>query len=290
MKLAVLSDIHGNYRALKRCVEYALERGVNAFVFLGDYVGEFPDPSGILCYLQELKRTYTCYLIRGNREGYQLNYVKDGGTGWGRCDSEFGSLLYLYEHLTKEDLAFFESLPEKQMLAFDGFPDLTICHGSPERINEQLLPGLERTYEILEREQNRYLLCGHTHFQGEISRNGKMIWNPGSVGLPKKSGGKSQFMILHGQEQGWSCEFLTLDYDREAMIRELKNSDLTSYAPYWCQITNYMLQGFRFDHGDVLVRAMEISGHGMEELEKVTNACWEQALRELIAKERNEIA
>lgn len=42
MKLAVLSDIHGNYLAFRQCVEYALARGINTFIFLGDYTGELP--------------------------------------------------------------------------------------------------------------------------------------------------------------------------------------------------------------------------------------------------------
>lgn len=40
MDIAVLSDIHGNHIALKRCVEYALEQGIGHFLFLGDYAGE----------------------------------------------------------------------------------------------------------------------------------------------------------------------------------------------------------------------------------------------------------
>lgn len=34
MKIAVLSDIHGNYAALQECIKYVLNRGVDAFVFL----------------------------------------------------------------------------------------------------------------------------------------------------------------------------------------------------------------------------------------------------------------
>lgn len=44
MSIAVLSDIHGNYIALKKCLEYALHKGVNTYVFLGDYVGELAYP------------------------------------------------------------------------------------------------------------------------------------------------------------------------------------------------------------------------------------------------------
>ncbi len=44
MKIAVLSDIHGNYIALRECIKYAVEKGIETFVFLGDYVGELAYP------------------------------------------------------------------------------------------------------------------------------------------------------------------------------------------------------------------------------------------------------
>ena len=40
MKIAVLSDVHGNYIALQKCIDYVLFKGVDAFIFLGEYVGE----------------------------------------------------------------------------------------------------------------------------------------------------------------------------------------------------------------------------------------------------------
>lgn len=44
MKLAILSDIHGNYIALQSCLKHAWEQQVDAYLFLGDYLGEFPYP------------------------------------------------------------------------------------------------------------------------------------------------------------------------------------------------------------------------------------------------------
>ena len=39
MKLAILSDIHGNYIALQSCLKHAWEQQVDAYLFLGDYLG-----------------------------------------------------------------------------------------------------------------------------------------------------------------------------------------------------------------------------------------------------------
>jgi predicted phosphodiesterase len=38
MDIAVLEDVHGNYVALERCLEYAFSRNIITFFFLGDYV------------------------------------------------------------------------------------------------------------------------------------------------------------------------------------------------------------------------------------------------------------
>lgn len=65
MDLAVLSDIHGNYIALEKCVEYALSRGVKTFAFLGDYVGELAYPEKTMKMIFEMAEKYNCYFIRG---------------------------------------------------------------------------------------------------------------------------------------------------------------------------------------------------------------------------------
>lgn len=42
MRIAVLSDIHGNHIALNECLKHAKGQNVDRYVFLGDYLGEFP--------------------------------------------------------------------------------------------------------------------------------------------------------------------------------------------------------------------------------------------------------
>ena len=44
VKIAVMADIHSNYGAFKVCVEDAINRGVEEFIFLGDYLGDMAQP------------------------------------------------------------------------------------------------------------------------------------------------------------------------------------------------------------------------------------------------------
>lgn len=284
MNIAVLSDIHGNYVALKRCVEYALNKNINTFLFLGDYTGELPYPHETLEFLYILQKEYTCYFIRGNRDDYLLQYRKNGEVGWSKGNSATGALLYTYENLTEKDFAFLESLPDKQVLSFPELPPLLICHGSPNFVNERMESGCVKTLEIIRNCNNSFILFGHTHLQGEIRYGEKVAWNPGSVGVSLASDGKTQCMILYGADHCWQKEFISLDYDVETVIEQLTESGLTDYAPYWCIGTKRVLRTGIESHGIVLARAMELCKikNGCCNWPDIPDECWEQAISELI--------
>lgn len=258
MDIAVLSDIHGNHIALDRCIDYALEKNVDVFLFLGDYVGELAYPQKTMRLLYDLKELYPCTFIRGNKEDYWINYRAGGEKGWRDKDSTTGSLLYAYRHLTDRDLDFFQSLPIAETVCFSGMPAVTVCHGSPNRINEKMLQGDEKTLAVMESTGTSLILCGHTHVQTEIVHNGKRVLNPGSVGVPLHSCGQTQFLILHGSEGTWQEEWISLAYDVEKAIGELHESGLDACAPYWCRVTEKLLRNGEISHGTVLAKAMEL--------------------------------
>lgn len=281
MEIGVLSDIHGNYIAFERCVEELLKRDIKEFIFLGDYVGEVSHPQRTMELLYKMQREFTCHFVKGNKEDYWLNYKKNGETGWCHKDSTTGALLYVYNNLTQKDIDFFAQLPYSRTVSVENHPNLTICHGSPERVNEKILPDTERTYELLEKDENSYILCGHTHIQSEIEHGGKLIYNAGSVGLSLHGGGKAQCMVLHGSANAWKAEFINLDYDVKKVIEALRMSDLYDEAPCWCKVSEEMLRTGEISHGAVLTKAMELC---REELGKcdwpdIPEKYWEQAVR-----------
>lgn len=284
MEIAVLSDIHGNYIALQTCMEYALKKRIHTFFFLGDYVGELAYPQRTMKLLMQIKQQYECYFVRGNKEDYWLTYRKNQEWKWKEYDSVTGSLLYTYNCLTDEDIHFFESLSHVQEIVIEDLPTLTICHGSPNRTNEKLLPGNEKTLEIMEKSPTSYILCGHTHIQGKIMHQGKAVLNAGSVGVSLNSNGKAQFMILHGEDGSWREEFISMDYDVEKVIEELHESGLDVKAPCLCKVTEHMLRTGNISHGSVLARAMELFSieTGKCNWPDVPEKYMEQAVREML--------
>ncbi len=111
--------------------------------------------------------------------------------------------------------------------------------------------------------------------------------NPGSVGTPIGSGGKTQFLILHGDNGVWQEEFVSLEYDVDKAIRDMQEAGLYSYAPYWSKVTEHMLKGGHISHGTVLARAMEFcrDAYGECHWPQIPEECWQQAVEELLMTE-----
>lgn len=281
MKIAVLADIHGNYIALRECVCYARSQGVDAFIFLGDYIGELAYPERTMQILYQLAGEQKCYFIKGNKEEYWLNYKKNGESGWNKGDSTTGSLLYTYRHLTESDLEFFQNLKISDRVEFATKPPLTICHGAPFKVNQKLLEGDDRTAKAIEVIDTTYILCAHTHVQKKFTINDKVVINPGSVGVPLHSHGKAQFMLLDDKNGIWNDEFISLTYDNEKVITELKESELDIYAPFWCMVTKKLLRDGCVAHGTVLEEAMTLCKQDMGYCNwpDIPEKYWEVAVR-----------
>lgn len=137
----------------------------------------------------------------------------------------------------------------------------------------------------MEKAEAPFILCGHTHLQFAFCHQGITLLNPGSVGLSYQAGGRSQFMILHGERGNWREEFITLDYDRQRVVEQLTESGLSEHAPHWCMITEREIRGVlpEVTHADVLNRVMELCHEetGRYSWPDLPERYWDMALQEL---------
>ena len=81
MRVAVLSDIHGNYIALESCIEEIQRRNIDKIIFLGDYVGELAYPQRTMALIRSIEKNYECYFVRGNKEDYWIHYKNNRKNG-----------------------------------------------------------------------------------------------------------------------------------------------------------------------------------------------------------------
>ena len=277
-RLAVISDVHGNYKALEAFLEYCEEHPVDGMICLGDYVTDSPYPERTMKLLYEMRERYTCYMIRGNRENYMLDNERED-QGW-KPSSANGALYYTSLHLTAEDMDFLGSLPEERSVEIEGYPSLHLCHGTPGRVrgNVTLEEGLRET--ALEIIQERYLLGGHSHCREIFTRQGKTYLNPGSLGLAMNHTGKvAEFAVMTAAEGAeWDISLHSIPYDVDSFLKDFTESGLDEYGMVLNRAVKKFLMTGRNYFFESITEAEKIAGCPIRE---VPEEIWDLVARKL---------
>ena len=284
MRTAVMADIHGNHIALEACAEEARKRGAEEFLFLGDYLGELAFPEKTMDLLDQIRKEFPCTFIRGNKENYWIDRQKGLNPDWiwEAGSSSTGILQYVYDRLDDSRIRWFEQMPIAKVMAYPGLPAFVICHGSPWKVNESMREDYPYIDGLTRKLETELTVCGHFHIQSRYMRNGRIVINPGATGVPLRSGGKAQFMMLSGMDGKWEEEFVTLSYDADQAVREMEEEHLPELAPGWYRITKQVIRGGSVTHLTVLSRAVELyrQDTGIQNWKNVPEKYWNLALDE----------
>ena len=180
MRVALISDIHGNRVALEAVLADIDRNGVDEIICLGDVSPLGPDPVGVLDIVRD--RKLRC--IMGNHDEFLLdpelirryNTVTPiiAGVDWCR------------DQLRAPDFDFLRSFHRELLVPMDGGSTLLLFHGSPRSHMELILattPAAELD-TILSGKQGTVMAGGHTHVQMMRQHKGQLLVNVGSVGLP----------------------------------------------------------------------------------------------------------
>jgi predicted phosphodiesterase len=202
MRVAVLSDIHSNLRALEAVL--ASIGSVDAIWQLGDVVGYGPDPEAVVRRLCEAGAIG----VKGNHDAAA---VGDLSVEDFNADAR-AAIEWTRARLNEDTRAYLAALPE--VLVPAGF-DFTIAHGSPRDPIWEYLTDARAARENLSAFATSYCLVGHTHVplvlrQKRIQMEGltvdaesrlqlderRSILNPGSVGQPRDGDPRASYMLI----------------------------------------------------------------------------------------------
>ncbi len=182
MKIAVLSDIHGNAVALERVLADASAMGIRHAFVLGDLFLKGPEPDRVLDLLSAF---HILAWVKGNTDESlaetPMGYVAQN-------EAETRLMLYhryCWDLLTRRTLDFIGGLDEKAAFTL-GKTGICCVHGSPSSLR-QGLDGDTPEGELecaLQSVGEDIILCGHTHKPFEWWKGARGIVNCGSVGLP----------------------------------------------------------------------------------------------------------
>jgi putative phosphoesterase len=223
MRIAVVSDIHGNLPALQAVVADFTRRGVDAAVNLGDSLSGPLLPLETAAFLM----AQDWVQLRGNHERQVLAPP---------APNDDPSDVYARATLGAAERSWIAALPHCRAFS----DEVLLCHGTPARDDEffleSLAPGRLRAAsaaEVASRLGNvaaAVVICGHSHVP-RLMRNarGQLLVNPGSVGQPawddeqpmfhavENGAPDARYAIVEKRDGNWSAQLLAVPYDHEAM-------------------------------------------------------------------------
>lgn len=205
MKIAVLSDIHGNLLALESVIDDLNSKGCDKILFLGDYALAGPEPSDVINFLMLLKDKQDIEFIQGNTDEMIVEYSNDIYKAVKKGAPIMAEALkYEADTLSDNQKQFLKNLPKQKELMIDGIKILMV-HGSPRKNNEDILPDtpLEKVEEMISSTDANLILCGHTHIPCGFQTNTKQtVVNVGSVGRPFTKEPQACYAIITTTDSG----------------------------------------------------------------------------------------
>ncbi|MBB5191853.1 putative phosphodiesterase [Silvimonas terrae] len=239
MRFALVSDIHGNLPALDAVLVDARSRGISTIVNLGDSLSGPLWPQETAQFLMRQRWVQ----LAGNHERQLLAVDPAHPEKSSPSDS------YARSQVNPETLAWLATLPGTAWLG----PAVFLCHGTPTSdlayLLETVVPGSVRLAHADEIAQRlgpidaQVIACGHTHYPRIVAtQDGKLIVNPGSVGLPayddehpyphliENGAPHARYAICEQCEGQWFAELLAVPYDYPSAVAQANANGRPDWA------------------------------------------------------------
>ncbi len=197
MRVALISDLHGNELALDAVLADVQRRGADRLVCLGDVATLGPRPSAVLNRL----RSFGVSVILGNHDEFLLD--PELIRRYTEAPVIVEAVDWCRSILSSAELESLRAFHRTLSIDLGAGASLFLFHGSPRSHMEDLLATTpaEEVDRLLDGHSATVLAGGHTHVQMLRQHRGLLLVNPGSVGLPFKEyvGGKAPTIMAHAE-------------------------------------------------------------------------------------------
>lgn len=240
MRLAVLSDIHGNLTAFEAVWDDVQRQGTFDQVWvLGDLAAFGPRPAECIRRVQELQEAMgkdKFRVIGGNTDRYMVNGTRPASPSakdeaafqklaqaWQRRDT---ALNWSLEQISYADYEFLKGIRGAELsLRAEGYGPVTGYHGIPGDDESGALrpdsPDEEALDALLDRE-GRLGIGGHTHLQMDRDLGQWRVVNVGSVGLSFGAPGMAEWGLFTFENGEAVVDLRRVPYDVPAVLADLE--------------------------------------------------------------------
>lgn len=226
MKIAILSDIHGNREALDTVLSDLDSRNIKNYILVGDLVDYGADSSYVIDKLYE-RKDMILKSVRGNHDaavlGQEIKF---------RTPKHVNCLEITKQGMKPGDYSRLIILTSIDKYHFD---NLKVIHGSPDNpLKGELFSG-DYLNMINSQTEISINIFGHTHLPYFNKRNGMVVLNPGSIGQPRDGDWRSSYSIIEvNTDEGYlknnqslffkSYENVRLEYDCNSASKKILDS------------------------------------------------------------------
>jgi putative phosphoesterase len=233
MRLAIISDMHGNNLAFEVVLADIQRQHIDQIVCLGDAIQGGPQPAEVVQNLRALD----CPVVMGNADAWLLSGVETGNEDIPpeRLQKMESIRQWSLSQLNEDDREFIADFKPTITIPLEGNLDLLCFHASPVSFDDVILPAApQEEFQKILGEYSSHILCGgHTHAQ-QIRRNGGLFFfNPGSVGFAFNANQPddsfrydhwAEYAILTTENSQTNLEFRKIPFDVEKLIHIYRES------------------------------------------------------------------
>jgi len=222
MKIAVLSDVHGNVPALDAVLEDLLAWRPDEIIVNGDLVSR--GPYSLRCLRRLQAAVPRCRYIKGNHESFVVACA-DTPPDPGHPTFELSSFAQWTARQLGDAVDELRRWSEHFELTDTDGGSIHVTHGSrlgnrdgihPHLDDDELAPRLGDAGDLF--------VGSHTHLPLTRRFNGTLVVNTGSVGQPLDGDARAaygRFVYRHGR---WHAQIARVAYDRERAVRDFHDS------------------------------------------------------------------
>jgi putative phosphoesterase len=224
VRIAALSDIHGNLLALDACLaDLELQGGADAVVVAGDLCVDGPKPKKVLQRLEQIGAA----CIRGNTD----RYLCEDGSVRGLEPADLAQIAWTRREIGERWLSWLADLPFALRIG-DDENQLLVVHANPKSDDEHIWPdaGESELDRLIGEERATAIAFGHLHIPFARLWRGKLLVNVSSAGLPKDGDPRAGYAIFTEREGGWEVKHRRVAFDVKKVATQLADCGIPESA------------------------------------------------------------